>query len=647
MLKQRLKKIFYVTASSALVWAGFIAIPAQAANFSAEKIISSDSKTNVKPLEVYNYRVGFKNTGTEVWNATGANKVTVKTTENVVYEHWFYSRSWQDKITVAAVHRDGIKTDEIGFFNLQLEAPTKPGSYNNRFALFVGDKKIAGTDFSVPLIVGGISTPVVTTNATHETIGTANTAATTPTANTVAAPTASDGVSGQVIINSGSEINVQPGAVFSYKVGIKNTGLRNWRNSDPSWVVLELDANTMSPTLNDGSWRNDTIVQVINTDKVENGQLAFFRFTMKAPNTNGVYNPKFRLIMNGDTLVSGTDFSFKLTVGSNNTATTPPANNQISTGNSVVCIAAQEPGSSTEAGACNPPHNEPRLRVGIDKLTDNQLGVTADTDFVIKDVAGTIFRTVSPGQVVFLSYDKTDNQYVAAGAGPPIRTPYAIKVEAVAEPSIITLTTFKNPVAYNPGWNDNVYRGAIELHWSENDEAVWIINELLMEDYLKGLAEFSNSAPAEYQKSLIVAARTYAMYHMQTGTKHAKRYFHVAASVSDQYYRGYESEKRMPTIVNAVESTRGQMVTYNGEVVVTPYSANTSGVSRTWSEVWGGSDKPWLIKQTIPYDVGRTRFGHGVGLSQLAAADMARAGLGYVDILKFFYVGTEVSQWYN
>lgn len=644
MLKQTFKIILSLFTSTALVWAGFFATGVHAADYSAERVISTAPKTDVKSLEKYNYRVGFKNTGTEVWQLSGPNRVTVKTTENVRSEHWFYSKNWLDKITVTAVNRDGIKPDEIGFFNLQLEAPTRAGSYNNRFALFVGDKKIAGTDFNIPLRVNGSNTAVTTTNATHPIIGTASNPNTTNTP--TASLTTAGGISGQVAMRSAESFSAQPNETMSFRVGIKNTGERNWRNGAPSGVVLELDANTMSPTLNDGTWRNDTVVQVLNATVVEKGQMALFRFTMKAPPTPGTYNPKFNLIMNGNTLVSGANFTLPITVSG---GTTPPPNNNgvITTGGTVVCIATQEPSSNTEAGACNPPHNEPRLRVGIEKLTEAQLGMTANDAFVIKDIVGNVYATLPAGQTVFLSYDKVTKEYIAVGAGVPVRSTYALKIEAIKEPSIITLTTFKNPVAYNPGWNDNSYRGAIELRWSENDEAVWIINELMMEDYLKGLAEFSNAAPTEYQKSLIVAARTYAMYHMQTGNKHAKRYFHVVATVSDQYYRGYESEKRITNITNAVNTTRGQVVTYNGEVVVTPYSASSNGTSRTWSEVWGGTDKPWLIKQTIPHDVGRTRFGHAVGLSQLAAADMAREGLGYVDILKFFYVGTQVSQWYN
>lgn len=645
MLKQTIKTIGLIAASSALVWAGFSALPATAADYSAEKIIESEPKTDVRSLERYNYRIGFKNTGTETWTNSGQNKVTIKTTENVRIEHWFYSRQWIDKTTVANLHKATVEPGDLGIFNLQLEAPTRAGTYTNRFAIFIGNKKLSGTDFEVVLRVNGSSSKVTTTNAAYETIGNTNAPAETVNNEEEVKLKENEIVTGKVLITSKTPNTLTPGETINYRVGIKNNGQRNWRDAEPSKIELKVDTSKTVEDFNDGSWKTSGVVTVLNRALVKPGELAILDFKIQAPETGGTYDAAFRLVMNGDTLVKGSEFTVPITVSEPTPEPTLTPN--FAVGNSVVCIAAQEPDNASTNGACNPPHNEPRLRVGIQKLDEQHLGVTANSTYVIKDVTGRVYRTISPGEVAYLSYEKATKEYIAAGVGAPIRSPYAIKVEAIEEPSIITLTTFNNPVAYNRNLNDNIYRGAIELRWSENDEATWIINEIMMEEYLKGLAEFSSSSPSEYQKALIVAARTYALYHMQTGIKHAKRHFHVVATVSDQYYRGYASEQRIKTVVDAVENTRGQVVTYEGDVVVTPYSASTSGVSRTWNEVWGGTDKPWLIKQTVPHDVGRKRFGHGVGLSQLAAADMARDGLEYVDILKFFYVGTEVGQWYN
>jgi len=52
-----------------------------------------------------------------------------------------------------------------------------------------------------------------------------------------------------------------------------------------------------------------------------------------------------------------------------------------------------------------------------------------------------------------------------------------------------------------------------------------------------------------------------------------------------------------------------------------------------------------LIEQDDPYDYAVTKgkkTGHGVGMSQLGAKEMARQGFSYRDILSFYYPNTEV-----
>ena len=70
-------------------------------------------------------------------------------------------------------------------------------------------------------------------------------------------------------------------------------------------------------------------------------------------------------------------------------------------------------------------------------------------------------------------------------------------------------------------------------------------------------------------------------------------------------------------VSNAVEATSGQIVTYNGESVLTPYFNQSDGRTRSISEVWGYNqlDYPWLVGKNDPYCQGMSLNGHGVGLS--------------------------------
>jgi stage II sporulation protein D len=165
--------------------------------------------------------------------------------------------------------------------------------------------------------------------------------------------------------------------------------------------------------------------------------------------------------------------------------------------------------------------------------------------------------------------------------------------------------------------------------------------------YLRGIAETSNVSPLEFQKALLTAARTYALYHVNRGTKHADEYFHVDAHL-DQVYRGYGQEARSPNIVDGVVQTRGQIVTYDGKLAITPYFSRSDGRTRDWTEVWGGSGYPWLKSVSVPYDVGQTLWGHGVGLSARGALYMAsKDNASYQMILKHFYQGIELRPAYQ
>ena len=60
---------------------------------------------------------------------------------------------------------------------------------------------------------------------------------------------------------------------------------------------------------------------------------------------------------------------------------------------------------------------------------------------------------------------------------------------------ILEITNFENRPAWNPALNDNLFRGVLEIQ--KVGEKLTVINELQLEDYLKGIAEVSNSDPKE------------------------------------------------------------------------------------------------------------------------------------------------------
>lgn len=161
------------------------------------------------------------------------------------------------------------------------------------------------------------------------------------------------------------------------------------------------------------------------------------------------------------------------------------------------------------------------------------------------------------------------------------------------------------------------------------------------EEYLKGVvpSEIGNSL-LEACKAQAVAARTFALSRSK-----GKGYITDKSSV-DQAFRTSRISSSYPNAIQAVEETAGEVLYYNGSLVGTcVYSASNGGRIRSSEEVWGGK-RGYLISKDDPYDT-KTKNGHGVGMSQTGAKEMAKQGFSYREILSFYYPGTELRNNYG
>ncbi len=198
------------------------------------------------------------------------------------------------------------------------------------------------------------------------------------------------------------------------------------------------------------------------------------------------------------------------------------------------------------------------------------------------------------------------------------------------------------------GWssNDNEYRGILEIR---DDGGLIAINELPLEDYMKGIAEETNDELTEKIKAVMVAARSYAQYYISSDRKFPGKPYDLDDSPAvSQKYLGYGFEKRAPNVVAAVEATNGEVITYGGKVVKTPFFSQSDGVkTKSAQEVWGWTTTPYLVSVDDSYCKGSTGFaGHGVGMSGCGARGMAEQGKNYREILQHYFTGVEVEALY-
>lgn len=210
---------------------------------------------------------------------------------------------------------------------------------------------------------------------------------------------------------------------------------------------------------------------------------------------------------------------------------------------------------------------------------------------------------------------------------------------------IMEILSYSDP-NYNGSVNYNRFRGSIEVVHSGS--GTWTVNELSLNDYTAGICEAPGGHP-EYLKTMAVAARSYGLWHLSRGGKHAGEPFTLKNSRqgngNDQVYCGYGFEAIASSYAPQARATDNQVVLYNGNPILAAYSHGSYPRTRSALEVWG-TDYPYLQSVDDPYgDQSRpcgTGGNHCVGLSGSGAIGFADRGSSYSDILRHYYSGATV-----
>ncbi len=265
----------------------------------------------------------------------------------------------------------------------------------------------------------------------------------------------------------------------------------------------------------------------------------------------------------------------------------------------------------------------------------------------------------------------------------------------------------------------SIYRGKLAIYRS--DRSLYVVNELPLETYVAGVvkAEVGSDWAEEALKAQAVIVRTYVLKQMGWARRSE---YHVTSSVLHQVYKGRNVDS---SIAQAVQDTEGEVLTYDGEPIISYYHSTTDGMTEVPEEVFGRGF-PYLLSvpasgklspmalwtRSVPlrevalalgvqevsaltpvsftstgrvdflsYVSGKgagfvrakdlrksmgwkrlpstdfaveisgenavlrgSGFGHGVGLSQWSALEMAIGGKSYTEILSHFYPGTELTR---
>ena len=113
-------------------------------------------------------------------------------------------------------------------------------------------------------------------------------------------------------------------------------------------------------------------------------------------------------------------------------------------------------------------------------------------------------------------------------------------------------------------------------------------------DYLRGISEMPRSWPMEALKAQAVAARTYALNWIRSNPGKS-----ICTNQNCQVYNGTSDRLSCSGTYNkrwcdAVNATRGVVITYGGSPIAAYYSSTAGGYTLSTQEVWGGY-RAWAV----------------------------------------------------
>ncbi len=558
--------------------------------------------------------VKFRNAGESTWDNTGNNFISAYTMEPRYRVSSFFNSN-QIKMSEPLV-----PPGQTGSINFQLQAPSEVGEYTEKF--YLASENHSWVDDGYFYLKINVVEPQIIENNIEKFEN--NSVA---DENTNVDP-ADQEVVGKRVNISKKNITAKGGERIKVVVIYRNTGPTSWQKyaiqADP---LVNLASGSTSLTFADEKWQDQVIITEKSKQVDENG-IVRETFYIRTPAKKGEYI--FTANFKAEDTVVGDPITINVHVTENAPLNyAPPKFDD----NDFSDIPEEEPRLS----------EEPRIRVGL-KVDKKAIQLRPiDDDYLVFDGEKQI-GVLPNKKLATIKYDGVGT-YTFSGNSIKFYTKNVVRL--VPKNNVharYALLNIDRPIAWVGPEDFNEYRGKFEFRQGQIDKEMYVVVDTLMEDYVRGVTETGKNAEMEYVKANLVAARTYAYL-----SKGKYPFFDVLGSTYDQLFLGSEAEEFLTNVPKAAEATRGMMVTYQDEIVTTPYFGNSNGYTKSWKSVWGGTDKPWLQPVKATYDLrdGKRQFGHGVGMSQRDANIRAKEeGLGYKDILKYYYSGVEVERIY-
>jgi stage II sporulation protein D len=497
-----------------------IPFPGQAANLYAAKWIDQLEGMSVKQGESVEAWVDIKNTGTATWENSGLHAVKIGTIRPQDRKSKLYHSSWLSDNRMASSVATTVAPGEVGRFNFTITAEGPAGKYREYFGL-VADG-ITWFDKFYFYVEIQILPAIYKTS----------------------------------LVSQSGNITLAPGGEAMLWVDLRNDGNTAWTTTGNNAVKLGT-AQPLDRVSNfyATSWLSNNRAAV--ADKIVNpGEIGRFSFTVRAPDKIGKYKEYFRPVAEGITWMNDVGLVWEITVNEE--------------------LVLQKP-----------------ILVGLSS-TDSSIAVSSDNGMVIRRGSDKAL-VVRAEAGVSATVTARSGGYVINANGVTYDVGDWIRCIPLRS-SILTVNNEKVSSQYNR------FRGIITIRRSAMSGNIWMVNEVELEDYLKGLAEVPDTWPLEARKAQVIAARTFAAKKLQAPRADI---FNLYDDTRDQVYYGYNYELNKPGITVAVSATPGMIITYNNEPISAYYFSDSGGATENVENAWSNGNPqkatPYLKGVADPY----------------------------------------------
>ncbi|MFP5112046.1 SpoIID/LytB domain-containing protein [Bacillaceae bacterium C204] len=246
---------------------------------------------------------------------------------------------------------------------------------------------------------------------------------------------------------------------------------------------------------------------------------------------------------------------------------------------------------------------EPKIKVKLVNNLGNKTEITIKPTgtYLVED--STVQLTT--GKSYLVKYD--NNKITILDGTIPLYSSETVQIIPANETNYLSINNLK-------------YLGSFQFV-PENSKYVRPINEIYLEDYLKGVvpSEMYMSWNREALKTQAVAARTYALSYKSIT---------IDDTINYQVYGGYNWQ---PNSSAAVDETKGEVLKVSGRLISAVFSASNGGKTESNANVWGSSPLSYLPINDDPFDA-KTPWKFFVSKQQFNPANLSWSQMKEKDV---------------